>query len=392
MGGKRLVKTAAVLLSGFVVLLLAARPALARTGIVLHNFAGQPADGSNPDANLIFDAEGNLYGTTSGGGGRNFGTVFEIGSDGTEKVVYSFGSHSGDGIGPEGGLIMDAEGNLYGTTYAGDQIETGYGTVFEITPAGKEKLLHKFSERGNGGCLPEAGLVFDLEGNLYGTTTQCGRGGDGTVFEITTAGKFKVLYSFGSQPGDGSFPQSVLVLDREGNLYGTTYYGGISGSGTVFEITTVGAEKVLHSFGSESGDGAFPAAGLVFDTEGDLYGTTSVGGANNLGAVFKITSAGAYEVQYSFGGQSGIVPLASLIFDNKGNLYGTASQGNVHGGGTAFEITPEGKEIVLYVFGSQAGDGIEPEASLVFDKKGNLYGTTWEGGATGNGTVFELER
>jgi uncharacterized repeat protein (TIGR03803 family) len=392
-------------------LLVGARPAPAQTEKVLYSFLSYSGDGAYPKAGLVFDTKGNLYGTTYYGGVYGYGTVFEITSAGTEKVLHSFGSQSGDGYSPWPTLVFGKKGNLYGTTDGGGAYD--YGTVFEIATTGKkagtEKVLYSFNPNGTDGYSPVGGLVFDKEGDLYGTTYAGGEHNEGTVFEITAAGKEEVLYSFGNQSPDGYSPAAGLVFDKEGNLYGTTYFGGDlscnlgRGCGTVFEITSAGTEKVLYSFGSQSGDGVSPWAGLIFDKKGNLYGTTTSGGSNGTacgsigcGTVFELTAAGTEKVLYSFGSQSGdgIGPWAGLIFDKKGNLYGTTEDGGAYGDGTVFEIATTGKkagtEKVLYSFGSQSGDGNGPMAGLIFDKEGNLYGTTDYGGAYEVGTVFEV--
>jgi uncharacterized repeat protein (TIGR03803 family) len=374
-------------------LLLIAAPAQAQTETVLYSFGSQTGDGYGPVAGLIFDKAGNLYGTARAGGAYSNGTVFELTAAGSEKVLYSFGSQPGDGAVPYGGLIFDKKGNLYGTTQDGGAY--GGGTVFELTAAGTEKVLYSFSSQPGDGINPLAGLIFDKKRNLYGTTLNGGAYDRGTVFELTAKGAEKILYSFGSQPGDGSGPYAAgVIFDTMGNLYGTTCYGGAYGEGTVFELTAAGTEKVLYSFGSQPGDGQMPEAGLTFDKKGNLYGTTSGGGAYGIdeGTVFELTAAGTETVLYSFGGQpdDGSYLWAGLTFDKKGNLYGVTVDGGAHGGGTVFEVTAAGKEKNLYSFGSEAGDGNNPYGGLIFDKKGNLYGTTLWGGAYAGGTVFKL--
>ncbi len=376
---------------------------------VLHSF-GNGTDGADPyGAGLIFDAAGNLYGTTRYGGIHDAGTVFEMspkeGGGWTEKVLHSFGNGS-DGVNPLSGLIFDAAGNLYGATWLGGV--HSLGTVFELSPAGDgrwtEKTLHSFGN-GSDGTQPLVSLIFDTDGNLYGTTYEGGIHGDGTVFELSPkqGGSWteKVLHSFGNGT-DGSFPLYgvSLIFDTAGNLYGTTYEGGIHGLGTVFELMPSGGgdwtEKVLHSFGGGS-DGISPYASLIFDTAGNLYGTTFEGGIHNGGTVFELTPDGggdwSEKVLHNFGnGADGTTPFASLI-DAAGNLYGTTTGGGLHGAGTAFELSPqEGgswTETVLHSFGNST-DGAYPYSGLIFDRAGNLYGTTWEGGIHAAGTVFEI--
>jgi uncharacterized repeat protein (TIGR03803 family) len=376
---------------------MAVLPAHAQTEKVLHSFSYQ-WDGQDPQAGLIFDNAGNLYGTTFAGGAYGWGTVFEITSAGEEKLLYTFGGKFPEGAHPNASLVFDKAGNLYGTTWLGGANNSG--TVFELTPAGVETVLYSFGGQPGDGYAPFSGLVFDKKGNLYGTTYYGGAYGLGTVYEITSAGTYKVLYSFGSHRFDGAHPWFAgLVLGKAGKLYGTTYAGGAHGGGTVFQITSAGREKVLYSFGGYLGDGADPYAGLVFDKTGNLYGTTLLGGTNNAGTVFEFTSAGTEKVLYRFGSQSvdGNEPTAGVVIDNAGNLYGTTSQGGVYGYagggggyGTVFEITTQGSEKVLYEFGAQSGDGNYPIAGLVLDGQGNLYGTNKAGGAYGFGTVFEV--
>jgi uncharacterized repeat protein (TIGR03803 family) len=326
---------------------------------VLRSF-GNGTDGYAPSAGLIFDAAGNLYGTTQYGGGANaYGTVFELtpagGGNWTETVLYSFRSGT-DGAVPGAGLIFDAAGNLYGTTTAGGP---NNGTVFELTPttAGgwTEQVLYRFCSQANctDGQYPYGSLIFDAAGNLYGTTEFGGTYGAGTVFKLTPAAgggwTETVLYSFG-RGTDGASPLVGLIFDVVGNLYGTTTFGGTYGAGTVFELTpTAGGgwtETVLHSFNPNNGtDGFNPYAGLIFDAAGNLYGTTYYGGSYGGGTVFELTPAAGggwtETVLRSFGnGTDGFWPYAGLIFDHAGNLYGTTEYGGTHNYGTVFELTP----------------------------------------------------
>ena len=310
-----------------------------------------------------------------------------------EAVLYSF-TGGADGSNPYGALIEDSAGNLYGAAVEGGA--KGYGTVFELAPDGTETVLANFT--GANGSYPEAGLVMDAKGNLYGTTADGGTGGKGTAFKVTPGGKEKVLWNFTGT--DGSLPQAGLILDKNGNLYGTTVEGGANGDGTVFEVAPNGAETVLYSFGSAANgtDGFSPLAGLMMDKKGALYGTTNEGGTSTncggggCGTVFRLAPHGkswTETVLYSFtNGTDGAFPTANLIEDKSGNLYGTTYTGGAGGDGIVFKLAPGGTETLLHTFAGT--DGAQPEAGLIMDKKGNLYGTTLMGGANTYGAVFKV--
>jgi uncharacterized repeat protein (TIGR03803 family) len=319
----------------------------------------------------------------------------------TETVLYNFTGGS-DGSRPQSSLIADGAGNLYGTTALGGTCpgwnQYGCGVVFEISPNGsggwKQTVLHTFAAPPDGAKPLFSPVIFDKSGNLYGTTQWGGASNVGTVFELSPAGASwtaTILYSF-TGGADGGHPAAGLVMDPAGNLYGTGQTGGANGQGTVFKLSPSGAETLLYTFGSQSGDGSYPFAGLVLDETGNLYGTTLSGGANGGGTVFKLAPTGTETVLYSFGSRSGdgSNPYAGLVFDNNGNLYGATYSGGANGGGTVFKLAPTGTETVLYSFGSRSGDASNPWSGLVFDEKGNLYGTTHAGGAHGAGAVFEV--
>jgi uncharacterized repeat protein (TIGR03803 family) len=361
----------------------AARSAQAQTFTVLYAFTGG-ADGASPWAGLIRDGAGNLYGTTPYGGASGYGTVFMLNKSGKETVLYSF-AYS-DGAWPYAGLIRDAAGNLYGVATGGGG--SGYGTAFKVAKTGKETTLYTFS--GADGATPFAGLVQDAAGNLYGTTSTGGASSVGTAFKLAKTGKETVLHSFTGTGGDGSYPEAGLVRDANGNLYGTTVSGGASVYGTVFELNKTGKETVLYSF-SGGTDGGYPLYGyLVRDAAGNLYGTTELCGAWGVGTVFKLDKTGKETVLYSFTeGADGGYPLAGLVRDAKGNLYGTTESGGASDYGTVFKVDSTGKETVLHSFNGST-DGGSPYAGLLRDAKGNFYGTTSTGGASGYGTVFKL--
>jgi uncharacterized repeat protein (TIGR03803 family) len=370
---------------------------------VLYSFKGGTEDGADPEAALI-NVNGTLYSTTSIGGGdrctrrEGCGTVFSITTSGTEAVLHSFKSKPGGTI-PYAALL-NVSGTLYGTTnYGGPSCaKPGCGTVFTITPPGKETLLYSFGSGSGDGTEPAAALI-DVSGTLYGTTSGGGAncistGGCGTVFTITPSGKETVIHSFGGS-GDGVYPVAELI-NVKGTLYGTTFLGGASNEGTVFAITTSGKESVLYSFKGGTADGARPDAGLT-NFHGTLYGTTNFGGATGCtagcGTVFALTTSGAETVLHSFGGSGdGGHPQADLINVN-GTFYGTTSEAGANCSpssacGTVFAMSASGAETVLHSFGP-SGDGTYPLAGLI-DVKGTLYGTTNFGGANAAGTVFAL--
>lgn len=393
---------------------------------VLYSFCALSncADGDTPEASLIFDAAGNLYGTTFDGGAYGLGSVFQLtpGSGGawTEKVLYSFCSatNCADGTNPQG-LVFDAAGNLYGTDIAGGVY--GYGVVFQLVPSSggtwTEKVLYNFNASGTGGYYPYSGLIFDATGNLYGTTEWGGAHNYGTVFQLTegSKGKWKekVLHSFNNNGKDGYAPYARLMFDAAWNLYGTTTQGGTSGTGCggqgcgiVFQLTP-GAkgkwtEKVLHSFNVTGKDGYDPWVGLIADSAGNLYGTTNAGGSSGNGTVFKLSPSAkgkwTEKVLHSFknDGQDGRNPQAGLIVDAAGNLYGTTFYGGAYGDGTVFELARKanGKwsEKVVHSFNWSIyiKDGTFPEAGLISDTAGNLYGTTENGGNYNLGSVFQI--
>jgi uncharacterized repeat protein (TIGR03803 family) len=390
---------------------------------VLYNFINYN-DGTHPIAGMVMDAAGNLYGTTYGGGG----TVFELspseGGGWTETVLYHFGHGNSDGAFPYSGLIMDRAGNLYGTTSnGGDASFLGgcyCGTVFELSPieggGWRETILHSFGYGSDGAYPYFASVTMDAAGNLYGTTERGGIYGGGTVFEMSPRARGgwteTVLHSFGNGT-DGFYPSGGVIIDNAGHLYGTTAYGGTNtncgGScGTVFELSPAEGggwtETVLHSFNHT--DGSTPYSALIMDTNGNLYGTTAYGGyypcsTLGCGTVFDLSPGdGAWTetVLHSFGHPTdGSQPWAGLIMDTAGNLYGATLGGGIYGYGTVFEMSPrEGggwTETVLQSFNMT--DGWSPYGLPVIDQAGNIYGTTYGGGSSpycpgGCGVVWEI--
>jgi uncharacterized repeat protein (TIGR03803 family) len=391
--------------------------AQAQTYTVLHTFHGP--DGAHSAAKLARDSAGNLYGTTVGGGdinscgGIGCGTVFKVDSRGTLTTLYIFKGGT-DGAAPIAPLVRDAAGNLYGTAYFGGDLSKcidltlGCGVLFKIDTRGHETVLHTFTGSSTDGAAPN-GLIRDAAGNLYGTSIAGGDpscnvfpAGCGTVFKLDKNGHFRVLHAFSLSVQDGQRPWVGLVRDGAGNLYGTTTEGGASNKGTVFKVDKRGKEVVLHSFTGFPNDGEDPRADLIRDNDGNLYGTTFLGGGDGFsGTVFKVDKHGIETVLHKYKGvKKGRLPYADLIRDAAGNLYGTTAQGgtcpvNPEGCGTIFKLDKRGKLTVLYGF-SNSGDGFDPQGGLIRDAAGNFYGTTFAGGdancdsGNGCGTVFKL--
>jgi uncharacterized repeat protein (TIGR03803 family) len=398
---------------------------------ILVGFRTAGQDGNLPSGGVIRDAAGNFYGVTQGGGpggNRGNGAVYEVSpaANGgwTAKSLYVFHAGTQDGQDPLGGLVMDSAGNLFGTTSLGgtnlcsDGFDnpTGCGTAFELSPSGSggwtEKIIYNF---GQDAWSPGASMIIDAAGNLYGTT---GRSGDldsvgGTVFELQHNGDQwtrTTLHTFGQDEGDGAGPTGPLVFDKAGNLYGATVVGGnAGGGGVVFRLSNTGsgwAEDILFNFVPTStlpSGGSQPNGGLIFDSAGNLYGTTNAGGirlAQGCGVVFQLTptSSGTWNenvLHQILCNQNGVAnPLAGMVIDSAGRLFGTTGFGGSSITGTVFELKPLANGAwaysVMYTFQGSPKDGQEPNASLLLDSKGNLYGTTEFGGPSGFGTLFEI--
>jgi uncharacterized repeat protein (TIGR03803 family) len=376
-------------------------------------------DGIGPDyGSLIQGADGNFYGTTSNGGANQAGTVFQVTPGGTLTTVYSFCSQAGcaDGADPYAGLIQATDGNFYGTTYAGGAVNascgSGCGTVYEISQTGgiwTESVLHTFCTQTNcpDGAGPSAGLVQGANGSFYGTTYAGGGGncgsGCGTIFNITPQGTFATLQTFNHTQGAQLF--AGLVQGTDGNFYGTTEGGGANNYGTVFVFNTLqGTVTTLYNFAGGT-DGAHPYAGLIQAIDGNFYGTTYNGGTNQAGTAYEMSQQGGTwteTVLYSFCAQTnctdGAQPYARLIQAADGNFYGTTSTGGINADGTVFKMikTTAGASslYVLYSFCAQPNctDGQSPYAGLVQATNGNFYGTTTSGGANADGTLFVVSQ
>jgi len=372
----------------------------AQTFTTLASFSG--TNGANPHAGLMQVTDGDLYGTTKLGGAQFRGSVFKITASGTLTTLHSFCSLAlcSDGANPYAPLVQAANGDLYGTTAAGGMCAEG--TVFKISLHGALTTLYCFCSLANcaDGSVPYAGLVQATDGDLYGTTLSDGAHSGGTVFRITPAGTLTTLYSFCSLANcaDGEGPQAGLLEASNRELYGTTARGGANLGGTIFQIAPSGTLTTLYTFCSlaNCSDGELPYGTLMQAADGELYGTTSGGGADGAGTVFRITPSGTLTTLYSFCSlehcADGRDPHAGLIQATDGNLYGATVAGGTNVGGTLFQITPSGTLTTLYRFCSQGypcPDGKYP-AGLVQATNGNLYGTTIDGGANLAGTVFGL--
>jgi uncharacterized repeat protein (TIGR03803 family) len=355
---------------------------------VLYNFTTSNNGGLQAGASLVQGNDGNFYGSTLQGGSGGCGTIFKITPAGVFTALAALNGANGNE--PESALVQGSDGNFYGTTlYGGSGGTLGDGTVFKMTPAGVLTTLISFS--GADGANPYGGLVQGSDGNFYGTTENGGSASDGTVFKITSAGVLTTLVSFDG--ANGAQPEATLVRGSDGNFYGTTQYGG-SGSGkdgTVFKITPAGVLTTLVSFPGSAGnwpEGALPFAPLVQGSDGNFYGTTTYGGSNDFGTVFKMTPAGVLTTLVSFDNVNGAYPFAGLLQGRDGNFYGTTDgSGN---DGNIFKITPAGVLTTLVSFtGGDAQFGEGP-SGLVQGNDGNCYGVTTWGGSSDNGEIYQL--
>lgn len=386
-----------------IIILLSAPSAWAATYKTIYRFKGG-ANGSGPSG-LVFDAAGNLYGTTWSGGAFGAGTVFKLDRAGKRTVLHSFGAGYGANPHPYQTLVFDAAGNLYGTTQGGGA--TGRGTAFELDTSGREITLYSFCINFQfpcpDGAYPTSGLLFDQTGALYGATWVGGDQYVGVVFKLTSDGNGHwseaVLHSFEISDGDG--PIGGLVWDSShSNFYGTTMTDEPNGWGNVFKMDTTGAETVLHSF-LDPNEGVQPYKPPSFDAAGNLYGTDAYGGnascpgpfGNGCGTVWKLDTNGTLTVLHVFtGGNDGSAPLSGLTVNQSGNFYGMTSAGGSHGFGVVFKETvgQDGKvkRTTLHSFVNRPG--AYPCSNLIIDATGNLYGTTQGDGVTTFGSVFEI--
>jgi uncharacterized repeat protein (TIGR03803 family) len=368
------------------------------------------------------DSSGNLFGTTLSGGAHGLGAVYRLspasGGRWKETIIYSFKGGPGDGASPHATLLQDGSGNLYSTTIQGGlksknctstAPSTGCGVVFQLTPNSNgtwsESILHFFTGGEDGGN-PYGALVQDSNGSFYSTTSVGGSKNDGVAYKLSLSGSSwseTVLHDFTGNP-DGTTPYAGLTFDTAGNLYGTTYGGGSSGWGIVYELSLSGSswsEKILHSFaGRAAGDGAQTFSGVVLDGSGNVFGSTIGGGISGYGTVFELKAATGFANtilhNFNLNNIDGTLPNG-ILFDALGNLWGSTSGGGANGGaGTIFKMTPSGSawaESVLFTFPGSGADGVYPNTGLFIDASGNLYGATlWGGraGTTTGGVTFEF--
>jgi uncharacterized repeat protein (TIGR03803 family) len=398
----------------FLLFAMAAVGLRAQTFTTVASFDG--TNGDYPEnVSLVQGLDGNFYGTTSEGGTNGRGNVFKVTPGGTVTTVYSFCSQTNcaDGEDPFAGLVLGTDGNFYGTTSQGGApvgcTAVNCGTVFKVTPEGVLTTLHSFTG-GLDGSAPLSALIQGTDGNFYGTTSADGGGKDpiGTILEITPSGSLKTLHSFDNEYPSPHLSNGTLLQASDGNFYGTTEYGGLPNDfGTIFKLTPAGTYTTLYTFCSldQCADGRYPLSGLIQGTDGNLYGTTVFGGLSmncqggaECGTVFEVTLQGVLTVLYSFDGSDGYYPEEPLIQATDGNFYGMTLGGGtgtcvsltgVPGCGTIFEITPAGVLTTLYYF-TQSGGGGTNEGGLLQATNGEFYGTTEGGGTYQEGAVFSL--
>jgi len=373
----------------FLVVVGVAVLAPAQTFTTLYNFTGS-TDGAVPFAGVIQDSAGNLYGTTNSGGDLSCfapfgcGVVFEMNTAGTETVLYTFSGASGDEW--NGPLARDSQGNLYGTSWAAGT--NGFGNVFKIDTAGNETVLYNFTG-GSDGCDPMQGLILDESGSVYGTTEGCGSSSDGTIFKVDSAGKFTLLHSFTGAPSDGAYPQNgYSTVDESGNSYGLTASGGAHNHGVLYESSGSGTLTLLHSFAGGKSDGCLPLGSVQSDKFGNLYGTTFECGSHNLGTIWKVSRKGKETILHNFAGgaSDGCGPQAGVVLDSKGNLYGITLACGAHNYGALFRLSAKGRLTLLHSFDDS--DGAYPIGELLRTAEGTVFGTTVSGGSYYDGTVW----
>ncbi len=393
-----------ILVAFAAVMLLGTAAWAANTTKLIYSFAGG-ADGEYTDTELVMDSAGNLYGTSVQGGTNASGTVFQVTPEGVHTVLYNF-TGGADGGEPYKGVTLDAEGNLYGTavTGGGGSCEGGCGVVFKLTNSGgvwTQTVIHAFT--GADGSGPGSPVSVDKHGNVFGTTPTGGKYGMGVIYvlqPVEGGWKFRVVHAFTGGADGGGGSAGRLLIDGLGNLYGVCTVGGVNGFGTVYEVSLAKGQvefTTLYAF-KDQPDGALPYSGLAFDKAGNLYGTTYYAGANDLGTVYKLTRGyGSWTetVLYSFKGKAdGGNPISGLVADTSGNFYGTTSaDGASCGCGTIFKMTRGSSgnwtESVVFRFPGDPNEGTAYNG-LVSDGTGHYYGATVNGGTANDGTIYEF--
>ena len=344
---------------------------------------GSGSDGNVPTG-ITLSATGKLYGTTVFGGNANSGTLLSVDVAGNETILHSF-NPTVDGQSPFASVLVANDGALYGTTSAGGTY--GSGTIYKYDAAGNFSTLYHFGTQVNDGVGPLSTLIEDASGNLYGTTQIGGASNAGTVFKLEPSLTETILHNFNIS--DGLIPRSGLTRDSAGNLYGTTDFGGPSFCGVVFKMTSAGAETMLHNLNCGS-DGSDMWASPLRDQAGNLYISAAQGGLYGSGVVAKISPTGTETILHNFSGTNGdgSLPFGNVVRDAAGNLYGTASGGGAQNMGILYEIDTNGNEIVLHTFIGENGDGANP-GNVTIDAGGDIFGVTAGGGSNQLGTVFE---
>jgi uncharacterized repeat protein (TIGR03803 family) len=376
--------------------------AQAQSFTTLYSFTGR--DGYTPQAGIVRDKAGNVYGTTWWGGRSDYGVVFKVTPDGTETVLHSFCSlrNCVDGAHPGAPLVPDNTGNIYYGTTAGGGSGTncgnnGCGAVFKIDTTGNETVLHSFAGGTSDGCHPFQGLVRDTAGNLYGTTVSCGSSGHGEIFRIDSGGNETILHNFAGGSDGGSPAGGHLVMDKAGNMYGLASEGGSKncnyGCGVLYKLTAKGKFTILHRFAGGMSDGCDPQGSVVQDKAGNLYGTTLECGSNSYGIIWKVGKAGTETILHNFAGgtSDGCYPWAGLARDSKANLFGVTSGCGAGSDGTLYELSTKDTLILLHSFAGT--DGANPVGEVLRTARGVMYGTALGGahqcGSIGCGTVWK---
>lgn len=371
----------------------ASRAPAATDYAVLHSFSGMP-DGAGPGG-LVVGPGRTLYGVTAYGGRDRAGTIFRLDARGRLRTLHSFERLSAGGSSPNAGLIRASDGALYGTTRQGSELGGGRGTVYRLAADGAHTVLHTFRGGADDGAVPIHGLVEHADGHFYGFTALGGVWNQGTFYRLTRQGEVTLLHSFGGTAAEASSPRGTPVMAADGALYGVTSAGGVGGQGVLFRITTAGELTVLHAFELPF-DGLLPNAGLTLGLDGRLYGSTYIGGDgcfSGCGTLFVATLDGAVTVLHRFNETDGAFPTVEATAASDGRLYGSTFQGGAHGRGTLWVL---GRDGGLRVLRSIDGDGspwpfIHPQ-TLVEGPDRRLYGSHGQGGVAGKGSLFRLDR